>query len=136
MTEPHFLPHTAYSDHRGELLSLNFQEIPFLPNRIYVISALTESKTPRVAHAHKKLSQIVFALSGDWELELYYGRKRETFQVIPMSSFLYIPAGYWRYATCGKREGLLGVIASHSYEEDDYIRDFDDYQKWIKNATN
>jgi hypothetical protein len=135
MSRPYFLPHTTYSDFRGELLSINFEEAPFPPNRVYFISSLNTSGVPRVSHAHKKLSQIVFALSSVWEVELYFGTKKSTFEIQPMGSPLFIPERYWRNAVCKNENGLLGVIASQTYDEADYIRNYEDYLDWINSGA-
>jgi len=127
---PKLLDITSVKDDRGSLLSVEYSILPFAPQRSYFITA-RKSEVPRVAHAHKELEQLIFPLEGSWLVEVQRGPGKYKFQLSDMEQALFIPREYWREIYCLSPKGILGLIVSQAYTEQDYIRNFADYVKWL-----
>ena len=82
-------------------------------------------------HAHKELSQIAFCVSGELIFTFVYKDGRnETVKINSLNDeALYIPPGVWRTFQATIEKSCLMVIADKDYNEDDYIRNFEIYQK-------
>ena len=100
--------------------------IPFEIRRVYW-TYYTPHNVVRGNHAHQKLEQVIFALSGNIELYLKnrVGDKFE-FRLDKPNVGLYIPNGFWRTIKLSHNAVLL-CLASRVYEEEDYIRDYNDF---------
>ncbi len=103
-------------------------KVPFDIKRAYW-TYNTPADIIRGHHAHKNSSQVICALNGKivFELEDRGGRKLEFILDSP-SIALYIPGGYWR--TIKFTDGaVLLCLSSSEYNEDDYIRDYDEFKQ-------
>lgn len=97
--------------------------IPFEIKRVYW-TYFTPNHVKRGAHAHKKLHQVIVAVSGSIELFLKDNIGNEfNFILDNPSKGLYIPNGYWRDIQFSRHAVLL-CLASAVYKEEDYIRNF------------
>ncbi len=86
----------------------------------------------RGAHAHKKCHQFLVAASGSFEVSLDDGQyKRQVFLNHP-SMGLHIPPGVWASEMNFSSGAICLVLASHIFDEADYIRDYQDYLKYLK----
>lgn len=93
----------------------------------------TPEDVERGGHAHKNLEQIIFALSGKIEFN-FINRLGENLNVIldKPNIGIYIPPLIWRDIKFSHNAVLL-CLASDFYNESDYIRKFDDFEKIINN---
>jgi hypothetical protein len=103
------------------------------PKRIYWITE-TPNSIERGNHAHKHLKQIIVAFSGVIEIILK-DNKGTSFPFLLDNSMkvLFIPPGYWRTIKFSKGAILL-CVASEEYEENDYIRNYDDFLNYNFNV--
>ena len=101
-------------------------EIPFDIKRIYYLYGVSENVS-RGNHSHKKLHQILLCLHGsvDVRLENFYGEEKYTLNDPTVG--LYVGPDNWREMTNFKDDAVLLVLASSEYDEDDYIRDYDQF---------
>jgi hypothetical protein len=101
--------------------------LPFKVKRIYW-TYFTPNDVERGNHAHKKLEQIIIAASGTIRLETenLYGIKN-TFKLDHPELGLYIPPLHWRKIKFSHNSVLL-CLASMEYEENDYIRNYEDFK--------
>ena len=80
-------------------------------------------------HAHKKLQQLIVAVSGIIEFTLTdSSNTQQKFILNNPNIGLYIPNGYWRDIKFSHNAVLL-CLASEKYDEKDYIRDITDFLK-------
>ncbi len=92
----------------------------------------TPDNIQRGGHAHKNLEQIIIAVNGNLEIKISTGESyRETFHLSNPNQCLYIPSGFWRDIVF-KNNAILLCLASEEYNEDDYIRDYDEFLEWRK----
>ncbi len=99
------------------------KNIPFEIKRVYW-TYFTPNDVERGNHAHKKLEQVIIAVSGiiKFTLEDSSGNKTK-FVLDSPDKGLYIPNMYWRKIKFSHNAVLL-CLASEFYDEDDYIRNY------------
>ena len=86
----------------------------------------------RGAHAHKECHQFLVAASGSFEVVLDDGVNKRTVLLNRPFYGLHIPPGIWAAEQGFSSGAICLVLASHVYDDDDYIRD---YQEFIKYRT-
>jgi dTDP-4-dehydrorhamnose 3,5-epimerase-like enzyme len=119
-------------DARGILDIAEFQGFgKFETRRVYYISSVPEGNT-RGAHAHKKLNQVFFSLSGHFDMTVTDGLVTETVQLKAHENGFFLPAGNWRELKNFTSDAICLVLASEHYDENDYIRSYEDYLEWKK----
>ena len=99
---------------------------PFPVQRVYWLHDLNPLEV-RGHHAHRKLQQFMVAVSGSIEIELDDGLERRTEVLNRATEALYVPPGLWRCFRARELHSTLLVFASASFEESDYIRDYDTF---------
>jgi dTDP-4-dehydrorhamnose 3,5-epimerase-like enzyme len=118
-------------DVRGNLSVVEGNTIPFEIKRIYYLYDVP-SDAERGGHAHKSLQQFMVALSGSFEVVLDDGNTRKIITLNKPNVGLLIPIGIWRELQNFSSGSVCLVLASSIFEEEDYIRDFNDF-KLFKN---
>jgi mannose-6-phosphate isomerase-like protein (cupin superfamily) len=121
-----------YLDSRGNLDVAEFLSIgKFETKRIYYISGVPENDA-RGAHAHKHLNQVFFAVAGNLSMTVTDGSITETVDLRAHQMGYFLPGGYWRDLKNFTNDAVCLVLASEHYDENDYIRSFEEYLEWIK----
>ena len=123
---------TIGSSQLGYISVAEFSEnIPFEIKRAYW-TYYTPHDVERGGHAHKKLEQMIFAVSGVIEMntEDRQGNK-EKFVLNKPHVGLYFPSLVWRNIRFSHNAVLL-CLASRLFEEDDYLRDHDMFLMYCK----
>jgi mannose-6-phosphate isomerase-like protein (cupin superfamily) len=121
-----------YLDNRGNLDVAEFRSIgKFETKRIYYISSVPENDA-RGAHAHKNLDQVFFAVAGNFNMTVTDGSIIETVDLKAHETGYYLPAGYWRDLKNFTNDAVCLVLASEHYDENDYIRSYEEYLEWKK----
>ena len=114
----------------GSLSFFEFEkELSFEIKRIYYIYNFSEQNR-RGFHAHKKLKQVMFCPHGKIEVEFNNGKEEEKYLLDSPTKILIVEKGYWREFISLEEGSILCVGASDIYDENDYIRNYDDYLKW------
>ena len=109
------------------------KEINFDIKRIYYIYEFSEGST-RGFHAHKELKQVMFCPYGKIEVKFTNGKEKQSYILDDPAKILVVEKGYWREFISLQQESVLCVAASEVYNENDYIRDYEEYLKWeVKN---
>lgn len=104
----------------------NQEGIPFNVQRVYYLYDIPNGST-RGGHAHKELFQLIVAASGSFEVILDDGKFKRTFFLNRPNYGLLVPPGLWRELVNFSSGSILMVLASLKYDEDDYIRLYDDF---------
>lgn len=117
----------------GNITSINnSEEIPFDINRVYYLYDVPGGET-RGGHAHQELSQLIISAGGSFDIRVDDGRIKRTFSLSRPYMGLYMPPGLWRELDNFSSGSICLVLASHEYDESDYIRDYKDFVVY-KNA--
>lgn len=118
-------------DNRGSLISLESNNnIPFDIKRTYYIFN-TDKDASRGFHAHKKLKQLAICLKGSCDFIMDDGQKREKIALNSPNIGLIIDAIQWHEMHNFSEDCIILVLADNIYDESDYIRDYDTFQKSI-----
>jgi len=107
------------------------KDIPFEIKRIYYTYSIPLG-VKRGMHAHKELQQLMWCPYGEIEVILDDGKTIETFTLDSPDKGLLIVRGYWRDFYAKKEGSVLCVAASDYYIEEDYIRDYDEFLKYVE----
>ena len=104
----------------------NNQTIPFDVQRIYYLYDIPGGES-RGGHAHKELRQLIVAASGSFTVILDDGKVKRKFVLNrPYQGLLIVP-GIWRTLDDFSSGAVCLVLASHVYDETDYIRSYNDF---------
>ena len=123
-----FQPH---GDERGQLVALEeFVDIPFEIKRVYFMYD-TQKNVVRGHHAHKSLQQILVCIHGTCKVKLDNGRETKIVPLEKPYEGLYISNNIWREMYDFSEDAVLLVLASDLYKEEDYIRNYEDFLKFI-----
>lgn len=116
-----------HNDTRGNLVVAELgKELPFEVKRVYYIYGVGEG-IKRGFHSHKRLEQIYIAIHGSCKVTLTDGDDTRTVVLDNPSEGLYIGHNVWREIHDFSADGVLLVLASETYSEDDYIRSYDEF---------
>lgn len=119
-------------DERGSLVSLEEEKnIPFNVKRVYYIYG-TKTDTIRGKHAHINLQQVAICVSGSCKFLLDDGNTKEIVELNSPNIGLYIGKNMWREMYDFSSNCVLIVLANEYYDENEYIRDYEDFLKIIK----
>ncbi len=114
-------------DLRGSLSVVEFAEdLPFVPRRFFTVFDVP-SREVRGEHAHRVCEQVLVALQGTVDCIIDDGVSRRSFSLSRPGLALYMPAYTWGTQYNYSEDAVLGVFASHSYSNEDYIRDYDQF---------
>lgn len=128
-----FQPH---GDERGQLIALEeYNDIPFHIKRVYFMYD-TIPGVIRGKHAHKSLQQILVCVHGSCKIKLDNGREKKVVVLEKPYEGLYVANNMWREMYDFSPDAVLMVFASEVYDESDYIRDYDEFLKFIDEEDN
>lgn len=123
-----FQPH---GDERGQLVALEeYKDIPFAIRRVYYIYDTLEGVI-RGGHAHKSLEQILVCIHGSCKIKLDNGFECKVVPLEKPYEGLYISNDMWREMYDFSSDAVLLVFASELYDENDYIRNYDEFLKFV-----
>lgn len=116
-------------DRKGNLTAIhNSTEIPFDVKRIFYLYDVPGGES-RGAHAHKECHQFLIAASGSFEVLLDDGKVQRLVQLNRPYMGLHIPPMVWASELNFSSGAICLVLASHTYNEQDYIREYKDFLK-------
>ena len=100
-------------------------------NRVFYLYDIPGGES-RGAHAHKVCHQFLIAASGAFEVLLNDGKTQRQVMLNRPNQGLHIPPGIWASEINFSSGSICLVLASHPYDEKDYIREYEDYLVHIK----
>jgi hypothetical protein len=114
-------------DRNGHITVVNNNsEIPFVIKRIFYLYDIPGGES-RGAHAHKNCHQFLISASGAFEVLLDDGNTKRQILLNRPNVGLHIPPGIWASEINFSSGSICLVLASHNYDEADYIRDYNEY---------
>ena len=127
-----FHQRTAESPNLGSLVFFEANKhIPFAFKRVYYTYGVKEGII-RGHHAHKALEQLLICVYGAIEIMCDDGKKKEYTVLDDPAKGLYVGKGIWHAMKWLKDDSVLLVLASEYYDESDYIRDYDEFIRLVK----
>ena len=110
----------------------NGVNVPFNVKRVYYLYDVPSGEE-RGGHAHYELEQYIVAASGSFDVILDDGVNRKRISLNRPNLALHIVPGLWRSLDNFSSGSICMVLASHVYDEADYIRDYKEYLKFKEN---
>ena len=83
----------------------------------------------RGGHAFKETEELLVALSGSFDVVLNDGTRELRYHLNRSYYGIFVPRMFWRMLENFSTNSLAMIIASTEFNEADYIRDFEVYQK-------
>ena len=116
----------------GSLVAIEeLKDVPFQIRRVYYIYDVAENVI-RGHHAHKSLEQVLICVHGSCKIRLDNGTESETVILDKPNEGLYVSNAVWREMSDFSQGAVLMVLASKLYDESDYIRDYNEYLRYMK----
>lgn len=116
---------------KGNIGVIENDTIPFDVKRVYYLFDVP-SGAKRGGHAHKKLKQVILAISGSFDVVLKDGKSKEIITLNRPDKGLLIENNIWRELENFSSGSVCLVLASEEFSEDDYIRSYKEYLSFLK----
>lgn len=122
-------------DARGNLTAGEFERhIPFAAKRYFIVYQVPLVEV-RGEHAHRTCHQFLVCVRGSMSVLGDDGQRREKFVLDRPNLGFYMPPMTWGAQYGYSPDAVLLVFASHYYDADDYIRDYDQFITALKAGT-
>ena len=119
-------------DPRGNLtVAEQMHDIPFDVKRVYWVYDVPSGEN-RGGHAHKDCREFIIAVSGSFTVTLDDGKETKTFLLNHPYQGLLVETGIWRTLEDFSSSAVCLVLASDLFDEEDYIREYEDYIKYLE----
>jgi UDP-2-acetamido-3-amino-2,3-dideoxy-glucuronate N-acetyltransferase len=124
----HLKRFAEFSDLRGRLTAgeLPGDGVPFNPKRWFMVYDVP-SREVRGEHAHRICHQFLVCVSGRVSVAVDDGHRRGEVLLDKQTLGIYIPPLIWGTQFGYDSDSVLLVLASHIYDPDDYIREYDSF---------
>lgn len=118
---------TKIHDTRGNLSVIEGNAVPFELKRVYYLYDVPSGAT-RGGHSHINQQELLVALGGSFDVILNDGDEQKTVTLNKPNVGLLIVNGIWRELQNFSSGSVCLVLASDVFDEEDYIRDFQDFK--------
>ena len=126
---------TRVDDLRGGLVAADFEgDLPFLPRRFFTVFGVPSADV-RGAHAHRTCEQLLVCVQGSVRAVADDGEHLQEFVLDRPDCGLYMAPMIWGTQYRYSADAVLLVLASHPYDADDYIRDYDEFLRAAGRAS-
>ncbi|MCU7828658.1 MAG: FdtA/QdtA family cupin domain-containing protein [Candidatus Thiodiazotropha sp. (ex Myrtea sp. 'scaly one' KF741663)] len=123
------------NDNRGNLSFIeSSRHIPFEIKRVYYLYDVPGGAS-RAGHGHKRLHQLMIAMSGSFDVTLDDGIRKNKYHLNRSYNGLYIPPKMWRDLNNFSSGAVCLVLVSEFYDEDDYIRDYPTFLNYVRGTS-
>lgn len=120
------------TDIRGNLSVGEFQRsIPFEAKRYFMVFDVPSVET-RGEHAHRECHQFLICVRGRVSVVADDGVNREEFLLDQPNLGLHLPPMVWGIQYKYSADALLLVFASHYYDAEDYVRDYNEFLNLVR----
>ena len=109
------------------------QNLPFALTRVFTVHA--HQPVQRGHHAHRQCGQVLICLAGACTVTVDDGKERKSMTLTDPAEAVYVPPSIWGEQEYLEPGTILLVLCDRIYEEDDYIRDYEDFLSYRGNAT-
>lgn len=118
---------TSINDSRGMLVVGEVEtHVPFTINRFFIVAGVPAGVS-RGIHAHKKCHQFLVCVRGSVIARIDNGKSSKEMLLSNPNFGLYMPPMTWGTQYSYSNDAVLLVFASHAYDQEDYIHDYDEF---------
>lgn len=120
-------------DAKGNLVAIEgLKDIPFEIKRVYYIYGVAQGAR-RGFHAHRELQQLLICIHGSCKVLLDDGTDKTVVPLMESWQGLFVGKMIWREMFDFSHDAVLLVLASEHYNEEDYIRTYDEFLRVCRN---
>ena len=122
-------------DERGKLYVIEGDgyDIPFDIKRVFYMYGSDETVV-RGQHANRETEFLLINVSGKSKVRVDDGRESRVIELDRPGIGLYIPAMLWKDMYDFSADSVLLVLASRHYDDQEYIRDYEEYLQYINSV--
>lgn len=114
-------------DERGKLVVIEGEEdVPFEIKRCFYMYG-TDSKKVRGKHANRESEFVLVNVAGKSKILVTDGSQKVVVELNKPMEGIYLPKMIWKEMYDFSPDSVLLVLASTHFDENEYIRNFDDY---------
>ncbi len=119
-------------DARGKLVVAEGEiDIPFKIERVFYIYGSDDSVV-RGQHANRESEFVLINVAGSSKVKVTDGENTEIISLSRPREGLYLPKMVWKEMYDFSQDSVLLVLASTHYDAKEYVRDFEQYKKEIR----
>lgn len=107
------------------------KKLPFEIKRVLVMKGM-DTDDARGGHTHHKTRQVLMAISGSCVVDLDDGKEKTSVSLNKFNQGILLEPYVWHVMKDFSKDTMLLVLADTEYDEADYIRDYDDFLKFLK----
>jgi len=127
-------PSIVENKEQGVLRVFESDNLPFIVKRVFsVVNAKGGSK--RGQHAHKKCNQLICCVAGEVNLICDDGNTKIEILLSSENEAVLVPCGIWAEQEYLKDNSVIIVFCNLLYDEDDYIRNYQEFLNWKNNQV-
>ncbi len=120
------------ADPRGNLtVAEQMKNVPFGIARVYWTYDVPAGER-RGGHAHRTCEEIIIAVSGSFDVEVFNGQEHATYRLNHPYQGLYVGTGIWRTLEDFSSGAVCLVLASELFDEDEYVYDYEEFLQLTK----
>ena len=123
----------SITDERGVLCFSDNNELPFPVQRVFWISGVPENEI-RGGHAHKVCAEILFPIAGEFDVYVDDGKSSVWCHLNNRDEGLYIGPNVWCSVENFSPDAVCMVLASHLYQKEGYINDYEEFKQYVQDA--
>jgi dTDP-4-dehydrorhamnose 3,5-epimerase-like enzyme len=124
----------ARRDERGALaFAETGKQLPFEVRREFHLFDL-RAGVARGGHAHKACHQFLIAMAGSFRVSSDDGKAKREWVLSSPAQGLHVPPGHWVELVPASDSAVLSVLASHGYDESDYLRDREQFIRHVHSS--
>ena len=113
----------------GTLRVVDLENCPFKVRRVFTVCL--DRPQRRGGHAHRFCNQLVICIMGSIDLVVDDGVNKQLRTLSATDKGIWIPAGFWAEQHYSGPSSAILVLCDRPYEEDDYIRDYGQFLKFV-----
>ena len=124
-----------HGDERGHLVVVEgMQDVPFDIKRIFYIYG-SDSDVVRGKHANKKTEFVLINVAGTSKVRVDDGKGNEAvFSLNRPHTGIYLPSLVWKDMYDFSDDSVLLCLASEHYDGTEYIRDYNEFVKFVSES--
>ena len=120
----HILEFQQKGDQRGHLVIVEgMKDIPFEIKRVFYIYG-SDAQVIRGKHANRKSEFVLINVSGQSKVRIHDGKNETIVHLNRPHMGIYLPKMLWKEMFDFTKDSVLLVLSSHTYDPDEYIRNF------------
>lgn len=110
------------------------RDIPFPIKRVYFMAGMPTGAT-RGNHAHRRLTQVIFAAAGSFTLAFEDGVSKQTIRMDDPSLGIILGPLLWATMSEFSKDCVILICADDYYDENEYIRDHDEFAALVQGGV-